>query len=62
MLVKVGIDEPTSKSTLDKSELWLVFGPVELVPFSKISGYQTMSAPGQESKYFHPASYWKQAH
>ena len=59
MLVKIHIFQDSTNAPIKQGDLRLLFGPTNIAPLSKITGYEVGGIDKFDSTHFHPLSYWQ---
>jgi len=58
MLVKIHLFQDSTNVILKRGDFRLLFGPISLVPLSRITGYEIRGIARSDSTEFRPYSYW----
>ena len=61
MLVKIHIFQDSANAPIKQGDLRLFFGPTNVAPLSKITGYEVGGIDKFDSTHYHPLSYWQRA-
>jgi hypothetical protein len=61
MLVKIHIFQDSTNAPIKQGDLRLLFGPTNVAPLSKITGYEVGGIDSFDSTHYHPLSYWQRA-
>lgn len=61
MLVKIHFFQDSANAPIKKGDLRLLFGPTNVAPLSKITGYEVGGIDSFDSTHYHPLSYWQRA-